>query len=172
MTTSNTHQEFFYEYLPLTKQARLREMIERKNDPLLLPYRPGLSVGRTMIWVLVAISLLPGLLSWKLMLFSVAAMLVALALGAVIARVMVLRFPSFWYMHPNFFISSHEDIIKLYPWSMLREVSGRRRSLTLCFPDQVFTLSCPQKNAGEFVEMAQERAKQTKQPDGDWLEFL
>jgi hypothetical protein len=169
---TNPFQEYFYEYLPPLQQERLRELVERKNDPLLLPYHPGLSAGRALIWAIVAVSLLPGLLSLSLMIFSVLAMIVALALGVVIAKIFAIRFPSFWYLHPSFFISSHEDTIQLYPWATLQSASGARRSLTLCFPGRVFTLSCPQKNADEFAAMAQDLSKKTKQPEGDWLESL
>jgi hypothetical protein len=165
-------REYFFEYLPQPKKERLQEIITRKHDPLLLPYRVGFSAGRSLIWAVVLVSLSPGLLSFWLWLLSLGFLLVAVGLGALVAKYLAIRFPSFWYVHPSFLISSHEDVIQLYSWSSLQFAEGRGGSLRLGFPGISFTLSCPQRNAQEYAELVLGLSRKNVVVPDDLLEVL
>jgi hypothetical protein len=165
-------QEFFYEYLPPPKQEILQEINARGNDPMRLPYRVGLSMGRSMIWGVVILALLPALLSFWLWVLSLIFLVIAVGLGAVVAKYIAIRFPSFWYLHPSFLIGSHEDVIRLYSWSSLQHAEGNRRFLTLVFPGESFTIICPKRNAKEYAEMAIQFSKRARAIQGDWLALL
>jgi hypothetical protein len=172
MSEPQFFREFFFEYLPPLKKERLQEFITRKYDPLLLPYQVGFSAGRSLIWAVVLLALSPGLLSFWLWVLSLVFLLVAVALGAVVSKYLAIRFPSFWYLHPSFLISSHEDVIRLYPWSSLQYAEGRKGLLLLSFPGMSISLSCPQKNGQEYAEMVLGLSRKPAVESGDLLELL
>ena len=172
MPKAQFFREFFFEYLPPAKKERLQEIIAREHDPLLLPYQVGFSAGRSLIWAVVLLALSPGLLSFWLWVLSLVFLLIAVALGAVVSKYLAIRFPSFWYLHPSFLISSHEDVIRLYPWSSLQHAEGHKRTLLLGFPGVSFSLSCPQKNAPEYAEMVLTLSRKKGVESGDLLELL